>query len=91
MEFAPSLDLFFVPSSSTNILSMVFCSLTSIPLIVSLISVFMKLIDLRTPFEKNLFLSLSLNSIASWTPVEAPLGTDALPKELSSKKYKSKN
>ena len=53
IAFAPSLDLFSVPSSSINILSIVFCSLTSIPLIVSLISVFIKLTDLRTPFEKT--------------------------------------
>ena len=46
-------------------------------MLVSLISVLMKLTELRTPFEKNLFLSLSLNSWASNDPVDAPDGTDA--------------
>ena len=32
----------------------------------------------KTPFPKNLFLSPSLNSKASLSPVDAPLGTIAL-------------
>ncbi len=38
-----------------------------------------------TPFPKNLFVSLSLNSCASNFPVDAPEGTDARPKEPSSR------
>ena len=40
---------------------------------------------LLTPKPLCLFKSLSLNSIASCFPVEAPEGTAALPKELSEK------
>ena len=37
-----------------------------------------------TPFPKYLLLSPSRNSKASWIPVEAPLGTAALPIDPSS-------
>ena len=40
---------------------------------------------LITPFPKYLDLSLSLNSTASYSPVDAPLGTLALDSTLLSK------
>ena len=86
IAFAPNLDLFFVPSKSIIMLSILVWSLTSVPMRILLISSFTFLTAFKTPLPLNLLLSLSLNSAASYSPVEAPDGTAALPKTPFSKK-----
>ena len=79
IAFAPNLPLFGVPSNAIIALSIETWSKASIPIIASAISVFTFSTACKTPCPKYLDLSPSLNSTASWTPVDAPDGTDALP------------
>lgn len=73
------LHLFSVPSNSIIKLSMAFCSVTWNPLATNAGPSFslMLLTAVKTPFPWWTALSLSRNSNASCTPVEAPLGTAA--------------
>ena len=79
VALAPKLDLFSVPSSSNKKSSKEEISSNDFPTssleIVSLIFP----TAFRTPLPLYLDLSLSRNSRASCTPVDAPLGTAALP------------
>ena len=86
IAFAPNLDLFCVPSKLIRLLSILVWSLTSVPIRVLLISLFTLFTAFKTPLPLYLLLSLSLNSAASYSPVEAPDGTAALPKTPFSKK-----
>ena len=79
-----SLDLFLVPSNSIIRLSISDCFVTSNPIRASEIIELIFLIAFLTPLPRYRFLSKSLNSIASCSPVEAPDGTAALPKCLDS-------
>src|SRR5207302_660423 len=85
IAFAPNLDLFPVPSSSIIFRSIARCRLTSIPTISRAISSFTLATALVSPIPPYLLASLSRNSNASCDPVEAPLGTDALPLTPDSK------
>ena len=80
IAFAPNLDLFCDPSKLIRVLSILVWSLTSVPIRVLLISLFTLFTAFKTPLPLYLLLSLSLNSAASYSPVEAPDGTAALPK-----------
>ena len=79
IALAPNLPLLEVPSNSNITLSIATWFKASIPKRASLISVFTLFTAFKTPFPKYLPLSSSLNSTASWLPVEAPDGTAALP------------
>ena len=79
MALAPSTDLLSVPSNSNIILSISFWFKLSLPIRLGFIILFTLDTAFNTPFPWYLFLSLSLNSKASFLPVEAPLGTDATP------------
>ena len=68
-----------VPSKSIINLSIATWSKASIPITASAIISFTFSTAFKTPLPKYLDLSPSLNSTASWTPVDAPDGTDALP------------
>ena len=76
MAFAPSRDLFGVPSSSIIAVSIKRCSLESNPMIFGAISLFKNAIAFSTPLPKYLF-PPSRSSDASNAPVDAPLGTAA--------------
>ena len=78
MALAPSFDLFSVPSSSLSWLSISNWSSALRPKTHSAISFRMFSTALLVPLPPNL-LPPSLSSTASALPVEAPLGTDALP------------
>ncbi|KAG6545647.1 hypothetical protein Mapa_012832 [Marchantia paleacea] len=88
MELAPSFCLhhphsFCVPSSSCTMrLSMAVCSVGSLPTSAGAMVVWMLFTALDTPLPMN-FLPPSLSSRASYTPVDAPLGTAALWNEPS--------
>ena len=77
MAFAPSLDLFLVPSISINNLSASSCLVTSNPFNADATVVLILFTTFLTPFPNYLFLLLSLSSIASYSPVDAPDGTEA--------------
>src|SRR3989338_2752838 len=83
IAFAPSLDLFSVPSSSIKALSISLCFLQSKPIIFFDIILLTLFAAFRTPLPRYLFLLPSLNSNASCTPVDAPLGTIALAQQES--------
>ena len=83
IEFAPKTSLLSVPSALHKSESMVFWSRGSWPITKSLISLFIKLTAFITPLPWNLDLSWSLNSKASWLPVDAPEGTYASEELLS--------
>lgn len=78
IAFAPSFDLFGVPSSSIIALSTPAWSLASIPTTRFAITSFTFATAFSTPLPWNLF-PPSLSSSASWTPFEAPAGTAAVP------------
>ena len=80
IELAPKFDLLGVPSKSIIILSICFCSETSIPIKLFEIILFTFFIALETPFPRY-DLPPSLNYTASCSPVDAPEGTAALPKK----------
>mmetsp|Transcript_43808 Transcript_43808/g.69337 ORF Transcript_43808/g.69337 Transcript_43808/m.69337 type:complete len:214 (-) Transcript_43808:1051-1692(-) len=83
IAFAPKVDFdqpqsFCVPSRvSTISLSISLCFVTSIPTNLGPIMLFTLSTALRTPLPNKRFLSPSRSSRASYTPVEAPLGTAA--------------
>src|SRR3984885_5804391 len=79
IAFAPSRDLFAVPSRSIRISSIFTCSVGSMPPIASKISPSTLLIAFCTPLPPNRAGSLSRSSTASCAPVEAPEGTAARP------------
>ncbi len=79
MALAPSLDLVFVPSSSSNLLSIATWSVASMPINSSAIILFTLSTAFKTPLPRYLDLSPSRNSSASFSPVEAPEGTAARP------------
>ena len=74
IAFAPKFDLSAVPSASIIALSTAYVSEASNPMIASLIFVLIFSTAFVTPFPKYLSLSPSLNSSASNSPVDAPLG-----------------
>ena len=78
IELAPNCDLSFVPSRSIKLWSIFSCWMGSFPTINGPRMLLMLLTAFRTPFPWYL-ISLSLNSRASFDPVEAPLGTIAIP------------
>ena len=80
IAFAPNCDLFSVPSIPINNLSASFCLVTSNPFNLEAIIVFILFMTFLTPFPRYLFLFLSLSSIASYSPVDAPDGTEAVQK-----------
>src|SRR5665648_658800 len=82
IALAPSLDLFSVPSSSIIRLSIPLWFLTSMPITLRVRIVFTLCTAVSTPLPLYR-LSLSRNSSASCTPVDAPDGTLALPKPNS--------
>ena len=71
IAFAPNLDLSLVPSALRIA--------ASIPIIASLMIVLIFSTAFVTPFPRYLDLSPSLNSRASNSPVDAPLGAVPLP------------
>ena len=79
IAFAPNLPLFGVPSNFIIVSSIATWFKASIPKRASLISVLTLVTAFKTPFPRYLDLSSSLNSTASWLPVDAPDGTAALP------------
>ena len=78
IALAPRLDLSFVPSALIIAASTAYVSEASIPSIASLIVVLIFSTAFVTPFPRYLDLSPSLNSSASNSPVEAPLGAHPL-------------
>ncbi|MPM72609.1 hypothetical protein SDC9_119585 [bioreactor metagenome] len=74
IAFAPSFDLFFVPSSSIKALSIFLCSVTSIPMMASAITVSIFEMAFSTPWPLKR-LPPSRSSQASALPVERPAGT----------------
>ena len=74
IAFAPKFDLSAVPSALIIALSTAYVSEASNPMIASLIFVLIFSTAFVTPFPKYLSLSPSLNSSASNSPVDAPLG-----------------
>gem|GEM_PF-712590 len=85
IAFAPRLLLFFVPSNCKSKVSSSLYDSKLFPTISFFIVVFTFSTAFCTHFPRYLDLSPSLNSSASWIPVEAPDGTIALPKLPSSK------
>lgn len=85
MALAPSLPLFGVPSKSIKNWSSFFCSVTGIFSLIKAGAMTLLTLPtaLVTPLPSHFDLSPSLNSNASWTPVEAPDGTIALKRPLS--------
>ncbi len=77
MALAPSLPLLGVPSSSIITWSISACRDGSIPTRAGAMMVFTLPTAFRTPFPPYRFLSPSRSSTASFSPVEAPDGTDA--------------
>src|SRR5574344_867863 len=82
---APNFDLVFVPSSCNNFASIVVCYKAEKPFKAGAMMLLMCSTALVTPLPKYLFLSPSRNSMASFSPVDAPEGTDALPNAPDSK------
>ncbi len=78
IAFALNLPLLSVPSNSIINVSISLCNLESYPINSGFMILFTFSTAFKTPLPPNLF-SPSLNSTASWVPVEAPLGTMALP------------
>jgi hypothetical protein len=76
IAFAPKFDLLSVPSISSIFLSIFSCSKTFIPNISEEILFSIFFIAFKTPLPPYLS-PPSLNSMASKSPVEAPLGTCA--------------
>ena len=74
IALAPSFDLSLVPSAAIIAASIAYISLASIPIMVSAIVVLIFSTALETPFPRYLEVSPSLNSSASNSPVDAPLG-----------------
>ena len=83
IALAPSLLLSSVPSSLHKSSSIFFVSSAFFPIRLSLITVFTFSTAFCTPLPRYLFLSLSLSSNASCSPVEAPLGAFPVPVRLS--------
>ncbi len=83
IAFAPSFDLFSVPSSAINRSSSSFWASASIPNISGFNIVFTASTALRTPLPLYRLLSPSRLSHASLLPVDAPEGTAALPNPFS--------
>src|SRR6266704_6014445 len=79
MALAPSFDLFSVPSSAINAASTVSCGVASERSRRSRIAVLTFEMALRTPLPPYRATSPSRSSRASYRPVEAPDGTEAMP------------
>ena len=82
IAFAPRLALFGVPSNSIMTSSIAFWSSTGIPTSASCIASTTLFTALSTPFPNQRDESPSRNSMASYAPVDAPLGTIARPRRL---------
>ena len=85
IALAPNLDLFGVPSKDNKNSSILAWSTTSILAFIKAGAMMSLTLAtaFKTPLPNHLDLSPSLNSKASWTPVEAPDGTIDLNKPLS--------
>ena len=85
IALAPSFALLGVPSNSIIKLSIETWSKTFIPVTSGAIISFTLSTAFNTPFPMYILLSSSLSSTASYIPVDAPDGTDALPTTPDSK------
>ena len=85
IAFAPKFFLNGVPSNCNNTLSIPTWSSAYNPIISGAMISLTFFTAFKTPLPKYLDLSPSLSSKASLSPVEAPLGTIALPTVPSSK------